>query len=62
MSLSVDQYLLADMINQDDLEIIVETDIPDSILDYICGWREETQSMERENGLLFPQPIRRIED
>lgn len=62
MSLSVDQYLLNEMINEDDLELLVETDIQDPVLDYICGWREETQSMERENGLLFPQPIKRIDD
>ena len=61
MSLAVDQYLLEQMRKEDDLDLMLDTDISGNVIDHLCGWDEETQTFERNQGMLFPQPIRKIE-
>ena len=61
MSLAVDQYLLDKMKHEDDIDLMLESDISDMVLDHLFGWDEENQSYQMSQGMLFPQPIRRID-
>lgn len=61
MSLAVDQYLLDEMRRSDDIDLMLESDISDMLLDHLCGWDEENQAYQVNQGMLFPQPIRRID-
>lgn len=60
MSLAVDQYLLEEMRKEDDMNLMLETDVSDMMIDHLCGWDEETQTYDSSQGLMFPQPIRTI--
>jgi len=60
MSLAVDQYLLEEMRKEDDMNLMLETDVSDMMIDHLCGWDEETQTYDSSQGLMFPQPVRTI--
>lgn len=61
MSLVVDKYLLETMRRDDDNILMQETDVSDAVIDHMCGWNEETGVFETDQGLLFPQPIHKID-
>lgn len=60
MSLAVDQYLLEKMKKDDDMDLMLESDISDMVLDHLCGWDEETKTYDSSQGMMFPQPIHTI--
>lgn len=60
MSLEVDKYLLEQMQKEDDLSLMLDTDVPGAVIDYMCGYNEETGLFE-DTGVLFPQPIHKVE-
>lgn len=61
MSLEVDKFLLETMRKEDDNDLMIGTDISDAVIDHMCGWNEETGVFETDQGLLFPQPIHKID-
>ena len=61
MSLAVDKYLLENMQRNDDLSLMLDTDISGSTIDLLCGYNEETGLFEYNSGMMFPQPIHTVE-
>lgn len=58
MSLPVDKYLLESMKREDDVDIMAGTDVSD-IIDFMCGYNEETGNFE-DTGILFPPPVHTV--
>ena len=61
MSVAVDQYLLQEMRDEDDLDLMIESGISGVVIDHLSGLNEETGTYDVSPNLLFPQPIRRID-
>lgn len=61
MSLAVDEYLLEQMRRDDNLNLMLENDVTGLVIDHIAGWDEETGTYDRNQGMLFPQPIKKID-
>ena len=49
------------MRREDDNDLMIGNDISDAVIDHMCGWNEETGVYETDQGLLFPQPIHKID-
>lgn len=59
MSLAVDKYLLESMKRQDDMDLMIDTDVS-GVIDFMCGYNEETGTFQ-DTGVLFPPPIHKVD-
>ena len=61
MSQIVDQFLLEQMKKEDDDALMYNEDgVGEMLIDHLCGYDEDSNSYDPDQGLLFPQPIKKI--
>ena len=63
MSRPVDEIIVEDM-KKDLLEnmMIGDNDIDGSTIDFMCGWDEEAQEYDKDQNMIFPQPITNFDE
>ena len=61
MSIAVDQYLLQEMRDEDDLDLMIESGLSGTVIDHLSGLDDETGNYDISPNMIFPQPIKKID-